>query len=397
MNQVSDIFSLVRTSVDKIFIKSSGEYSFKKFFSLAYQISQKLLQMQIKEKDIIILHELNTLDKILFLFAIWNIRAIALPIDPKITPDQLSQVTSSSNARYIISKTLDDSNVIHPEELLMELQDSDHNPFSNIRNYNAPAIMVRTSGSSGVPKLVVHSLASFISSAGSVNNFFKTGKEDSWLLVLPLHHVAGLALIFRSLINAATLYVPNNEKDLNTIIGQNKATHVSLVPTQLWRLIENKAAVENLKKCKAIFLGGSSIPRSLIQKAIENNLRIYTSYGLTEMASTVAIKKITDLSTDNATILEGCQVKISNENEIWLRGKAQFLGYYQNSEIKTGVNKEGWFNTGDLGELDKRGTLTVKGRKDNMFISGGENIYPEEIERALLTIKGSKRRSLYLK
>jgi len=108
------------------------------------------------------------------------------------------------------------------------------------------------------------------------------------------------------------------------------------------------------------------------------------------MASTVAIKKITDLSTDKAELLSGYKVKIAADNEILLKGKALFDGYYTNGKLLKNVMRDGWFRTGDLGVLDKD-QLTVIGRKDNMFISGGENIFPEEIEKYLLMINGIQR------
>jgi len=104
------------------------------------------------------------------------------------------------------------------------------------------------------------------------------------------------------------------------------------------------------------------------------------------MASTVAIKKIMDNSTERAEILPSYQVKISKEKEIFLKGDALFLGYLENGVVKQKLNNENWFETGDLGSIHQKNMITVFGRKDNMFISGGENVYPEEIEKYLLMI-----------
>jgi o-succinylbenzoate---CoA ligase len=172
-------------------------------------------------------------------------------------------------------------------------------------------------------------------------------------------------------------------------IEKYKITHVSLVATQLIRLLENKASINILKNLKSILIGGSHIPSNLIKNSIKYNLPIYTTYGSTEMASQITTTKSNVKSEKLYTagkLLNYRSIKISEDGEILVKGETLFKGYIENNIIHNPLDSEGWFHTGDLGKIDNEGYLTVIGRKDNMFISGGENIYPEEIEKVLTTI-----------
>ena len=171
-------------------------------------------------------------------------------------------------------------------------------------------------------------------------------------------------------------------------IDQAKVTHVSLVATQLHRLLSLKENHDRLRSLKCILLGGSAIPRALIEQSCDLGLNIYLSYGLTEMSSQVATGKVTRGHQSCVKVLPYRQLGISSEGEILVRGEVLFKGYIAGGKLNLPLTKDGWFASGDVGQLDKEGSLSVTGRRDNMFISGGENIHPEEIEKALLSIRG---------
>ena len=132
----------------------------------------------------------------------------------------------------------------------------------------------------------------------------------------------------------------------------------------------------------------------MIAEALRRKLPVFTTYGLTEMASQVATMPFVAAPDKRATsgkVLRHRQLEIAPDGEILVRGATLFAGYVDESGIDPGVDADGWFHTGDLGALDGEGFLTVNGRKDFMFISGGENIHPEEIEKALLALSGIER------
>jgi len=156
-----------------------------------------------------------------------------------------------------------------------------------------------------------------------------------------------------------------------------------------------------LHSLKCILLGGSAIPKTLIEQAVKLGLNIYLSYGLTEMSSQVATGKVGADNKANIKVLPYRELTISPEGEILVRGEVLFKGYitgnklnlpqsmsFSNAFVGNLDKNVPWFPTGDMGHLDKENNLTISGRRDSMFISGGENIHPEEIEKALLNIKG---------
>ncbi|POU03176.1 o-succinylbenzoate--CoA ligase [Escherichia sp. ESNIH1] len=234
--------------------------------------------------------------------------------------------------------------------------------------------MTLTSGSTGLPKAAVHTAAAHLASAHGVLSLLPYGPEDDWLLSLPLFHVSGQGILWRWLLAGGRLTVRDKQPLTQALAG---CTHASLVPTQLWRLLEESASV-NLK---AVLLGGAAIPVELTHRASERGIRTWCGYGLTEFASTVCAKTADD-EPDVGQPLPGREVRIVN-GEVWLRGESMAAGYWRDGELIPLVNDEGWFATRDRGVLSS-GRLSVLGRMDNLFFSGGEGIQPEEVERIIV-------------
>lgn len=256
----------------------------------------------------------------------------------------------------------------------------------------APATLVFTSGSTGHPKLAHHSIGNYVASARGSIDFFDLRLGDRWLLSLPLYHVGGLAVLFRCLLSGATLILPEHGAPTGEAVAEHGATHVSLVATQLHRALREGGA-EALGSMKAILLGGSAIPLGLVAEAHALGLPVHTSYGMTEMTSTVTATPPSaslDALSTSGMVLPSREVKLADDGEILVRGDTLFAGYVAAGPILP-VSSDGWFPTGDLGEwveVDGHQMLRVVGRKDNLFISGGENIQPEEIEKALGLLSG---------
>lgn len=234
--------------------------------------------------------------------------------------------------------------------------------------------MTLTSGSTGLPKAAVHTAAAHLASAQGVLSLLPYGQEDDWLLSLPLFHVSGQGILWRWLLAGGRLTVRDKQPLTQALEG---CTHASLVPTQLWRLLNEEACVS----LKAVLLGGAAIPVELTTRASEQGIRTWCGYGLTEFASTVCAK-IADGEPDVGQPLPGREVRIVN-GEVWLRGKSMAAGYWRHGELIPLVNDEGWFATRDRGVLN-HGRLSVLGRMDNLFFSGGEGIQPEEVERVIV-------------
>lgn len=235
--------------------------------------------------------------------------------------------------------------------------------------------MTLTSGSTGLPKAAVHTCQAHIASADGVLSLMPLATEDDWLLSLPLFHVSGQGILWRWLVAGARMTVREKQPLEQMLAG---CTHASLVPTQLWRLLVNQTPVA----LKAVLLGGAAIPVALTEQARAQGIRCWCGYGLTEFASTVCAKEADGL-VDVGMPLPGREVRIVND-EVWLRAASMAEGYWRDGKLVSLVNDEGWFATRDRGVLND-GKLTIAGRLDNLFFSGGEGIQPEEVERVIVT------------
>ena len=139
-----------------------------------------------------------------------------------------------------------------------------------------------------------------------------------------------------------------------------------------------------------VLLGGSAAPKSLIEEAIREAIPLYLSYGSTEMGSQIATTPapITSAQQNSGKLLPYRELSVAKDGELLVKGPCLFQGYLQGGIIQPQTDNDGWFHTSDIGTLSAKNEVTILGRKDNMFISGGENIHPEEIERALMMIEG---------
>ena len=250
-----------------------------------------------------------------------------------------------------------------------------------------------TSGSSGAARAAALTYSNhFHSAAGSATNIpLEAG--DRWMLSLPLSHVGGVAILIRCFLAGATVVLPESPGTVHGELRTGAVTHVSLVSTQLKRfLAQGVSEAPGIPGLKAILLGGSAMPVTLVRHAIERGLPVHVSYGSTEMASQIATTGRGDspatITSTSGRVLPGREVRIAKHSEILVRGATRFLGYVTPAGLEKPFDKDGWFRTGDLGHFDSAERLVIEGRRDNMFVSGGENIQPEAIERALLAVSG---------
>jgi acyl-CoA synthetase (AMP-forming)/AMP-acid ligase II len=243
-------------------------------------------------------------------------------------------------------------------------------------------ILFWTSGTSAKPKEAILTLTNFYFNALASNENIPYIANDRWLLSLPVEHVGGLSIIFRALVSGGTVVLTEPGSDFLP----EEITHLSFVATQLYRYQKDPRPLPNLK---ALLLGGSAIPWDLVEKSLKLGLPIFKSYGMTEMASQVTTTRSQnpeELKT-SGRLLSQVKVRI-NEGQIYVKGPSLFKGYSGTESQSEIFDSDGWFKTKDRGEWTKDGFLNVLGRSDRVFISAGENISPEFIERALLDYPG---------
>jgi len=316
---------------------------------------------------------------------------VACPVSDRLPPKGIAPLLEKAACSALISNDEEllqtvgaDLRRLNPEELLGGSQHAEPADIPLGRS----ATIVFTSGSTGGPKAALHTFGNHYHNALGSNANIALRPGDRWLHSLPLYHVGGLSILFRCLLARATLALPQHGIPLGEAIARLGATHVSLVSTQLLRLLREDADLGGLE---AVLMGGGPVPAFLVDEALARGLPIHTSYGLTEMASqattTPSGASLGELRT-SGRVLPGREVSISADGEILVRGETLFAGYVDGEKIDRPLDGDGWFHTGDLGTLDEDGYLRVRGRIDNLFISGGENVQPEEIEEALHRLDG---------
>lgn len=248
--------------------------------------------------------------------------------------------------------------------------------------------ILRTSGSSAKPKSVFHTVVQHQANGSGVVENLCVDKTSRWLLSLPLYHVGGLSISIRCWLANANIVLPLADFSIPETIQKAEITHVSLVSTQLMRLLDDKNNIAALQKLKAIVLGGSAISPGLLKQIHEFNLPVVRTYGMTEMASQISVTTLQSCDeylNSSGQLLPGREMQFGENQEIWVKGPMLFSGYVEGTEIVSATDSDGWFHTGDRGFIDEHQALHVLGRLDNMFISGGENIYPESIEKEILS------------
>ena len=313
-------------------------------------------------------------------------RVLVCLLSPRLPSSVVTDYLHQAGAHMVITDREDlDLECLHPDDLFVETY-SDNEDWAGD---NFLATIVYTSGSANHPKAAVHRLRHHLANAQGVMERFQIGPQDRWLLSLPLYHVSGLSIVFRCALARATLVL--SEMPLYDALVEHKATHTSLVSTQLLRLLEQSADGPIPPSLKAMIVGGGPVPRHALETARQRGWPVCTTYGLTEMGSMVTVSDPRVHLDTAGGVLTGRALAFAPDGELLVQGDSLFAGYLVDGNIREAVDKDGWFHTRDIGRLDSNKNLVVLGRKDSMFISGGENIHPEEIERALCDLPGVTR------
>ncbi|MEE3717977.1 o-succinylbenzoate--CoA ligase [Tumidithrix elongata RA019] len=265
--------------------------------------------------------------------------------------------------------------------------------------------IIYTSGTTGKPKGVQLTYGNHFHSAIASAQNLDTDTRDNWLVCLPLFHVGGLSIIWRSVLDGSTITL-EPRFDLERVIqaiAMGKITLISLVPTMLTRILDRLSQsdvsmqIEEWRKLRGILLGGAAPNQQLLERCLELKLPIMPTYGMTETASQIATLSPQDVMCKRGSVgqpLQCSQVRIVSIDfpeielpigeigQILVKGTNVMAGYVNSSITET--LRDGWLHTGDLGYVDSEGFLYVVSRRTDLIISGGENIYPAELEEILM-------------
>lgn len=253
-------------------------------------------------------------------------------------------------------------------------------------------LMIPTGGTSGRLKFARHDGYTIAAAVRGFTQHFGLARVNA-LGLLPLHHVSGFMAWMRVAMTGGE-FRPENWKEIEAgrrpeLPERADGWVLSLVPTQLERLLREPAAVEWLRRFRIVFLGGAPAWPELLDRAAEARVPLSLSYGMTETAAMIAALRPEEFACgerSSGTVMPHVRVVLGDENVICASGRALFRGYYPEWR-----HERKMFETADVGRFDSAGRLHVLGRRDAVIISGGEKVQPLAVEAVLKSATGCAR------
>jgi o-succinylbenzoate---CoA ligase len=233
------------------------------------------------------------------------------------------------------------------------------------------ALVIATSGTSGSPALAELPHSAVDAAIQASATVLHAGATDRWLSCLPLAHIGGMLVVYRHLVLGAPLSF-RSRLTAGVVAALPDSRFTSIVPTQLTRLLD---AGSNLRHFRALLIGGSGMDAALRDRAAASGVPAVQTYGMTETCGGVVY--------DGRT-LPGVAVRASGDGELLVSGPTLMRGYRLDAAATAAAfDAEGWLRTGDGGDIDADGTVRVRGKLKDVIVSGGEKIWPAEVEAAL--------------
>lgn len=359
---------------DKKFI---NELSYKDVYIKVIELLPKLASFVASEKRVA-LYTTNEKESIIVLFALLLLKREVLMLNTRLTDIEIENQTKELGINVIFS--YNDKYISY--EQIFKQQDEDID-YSWEMNRDDIAVIMNTSATTGKFKSVPIRWEQIISHVEASSQTLGINEEDNWLVILPIFHISGLSIIFRNLYNNTQITIIPKfvEEKVLELINKSTINTISIVPTMLKKIYKQI----HYNSLRVILLGGEFIPDDLIKQCIKQKLPIYKTYGMTETTSQSTTFSVLDYPDKFGAVgkpLPGVKVLIKNTDkngvgEIHLQSPMLMRGYLGQKDII------GFFNTEDVGYVDSDGFLYVLNRRKDIIISGGENIYPKEIEDLL--------------
>jgi len=284
---------------------------------------------------------------------VWEAGAALFPVDRRLPPSQARDLMDRAVPTVVVDA------------------DGWHRLGSGRPVGDRVALVVHTSGTGGVPKLVLFDRPAIDAAVASSTLALDASPHDRWLCCLPLAHVGGLLVLLRSVLLGAPVIV-HPRFDPGAVAAEADSAFVSLVPTMLVRLLDADA---DLSHFRAILVGGAAVPAWLADRARAEGANVIETYGLTESCGGVVY---------DGRPLPGTEVRIDGDGGIQLRGPTVMRGYLDDPEATArAFSGGGWLRAEDGGWIDGQGRLRVAGRLDDLINTGGEKVWPAEVEAVL--------------
>jgi len=339
----------------------------------------------------------NSAEWIIAAFGLLTAGGVLVPVNTRFKAEEAGDIISRSGAKAVLVEKgfLGLDYVAPPGVPVIDLKSdflASGSPFEGKVSGDDVSDIIFTSGTTGRPKGVMMTHAQNLAWTAHWCDTVGLREGDRYLIVNPFFHMFGYkAGCITSLIRGATM-LPVPVFNVARVLELVESENVTVLPgpPTLYHSLLSARARRDLSSLRVAVTGAADIPVELIRRVVSELpfQSIFTGYGRTE-AGTVSLSRSGDSFEDIATTVgipcEGYEVRIADDGEVLVRGFCVMKGYLDDPAASTeAVDEEGWLHTGDLGSLDDRGRLRIAGRKKDMFIVGGFNAYPAEIEGFLL-------------
>ncbi len=378
---------------------ATGEdhWSFAKLDDEAARLAGALIDRGILPGDRVAYHLQAHAGHVTLVHALTRIGAVLVPLNTRLTENELSPILDNAEPSLLIhDQRRPDwpSSIPHLSLDALKREIPSRVIDQAVLNFNEAHALVYTSGTTGTPKGVELTLGNQWWSAIGFALNASTLSSDRWLNVMPLFHVGGLTILFRSVILGSTVFL-EPRFDPQTIYNRlqvERITLVSLVPTMLSRLLHLPQNAPST--LRLVLLGGAPAAPHLIEQARQRGYPVVPTYGMTETCSQIATgeggEEIAlghpNLPTRIKIMRNGAECPREQPGEIWISGPTIAKGYWRNAEATKKAFEGDWLKSGDWGSLGQDGYLKVVGRIKDIIIRGGENVFPGEVEEQMRLI-----------
>jgi O-succinylbenzoic acid--CoA ligase len=337
------------------------------------------------------------------LHAVQRLQATLVPLNVRLTAAEVAELLEDCQPRLLVFDAASSGFALDARAATLcaidadSLQDGpDRGSLPSLRvDPDSIHTIVYTSGTTGKPKGAMLSHANHFASAAASRANLGARHGDRWLDALPLHHVGGLSILLRSVVDGSgvVLHGGFDADRVDRSLREDGITLTSMVATMLRRVVQRAADRPYPSSLRAVLVGGGPVPAALLEQSDALGLPALATYGLTETASQVATWAVGSDGAGRAgagRAIGDARFRIADPDEkghgeILVSGPTVMAGYFRRPADSERALRDGWLHTGDIGHLNESGCLHVHDRRSDLIVSGGENVYPAEVEAVLLS------------
>jgi fatty-acyl-CoA synthase len=359
----------------------------------------------VRRGDRVAVLAMNHPDYLTLLYACARLGAVLVPLNWRLAPPELHFILSNADVRLVVVaqpfEVTDGMRTVALDSIADLLTVASAGGRESDTDWHDPVLIVYTAGTTGRPKGAILTQRALLANAAMSQHMHDMTSNDHVLTVLPLFHVGGLNIQTTPALQlgaTVTLHARFTAGETLQAIAHDRPTLTTLVPATIQAMLEHPGwRAADLGSLRAISTGSTLVPQGLVDAVQARGVPVLQVYGATETSPIAVYTRLSgDLTRPLSTGLPGllCEARIVDDagqevpsgtaGEIEVRGPNVLTEYWQDADATADALHDGWFRTGDVAVRDVDGYFSIHDRKKNMIVSGGENIYPAEIERVLL-------------